>query len=83
LGLSPLSWSKYKSHPLLTEHHVTVGGVEHWPRAIVHQYQARRTTKTQAPSGRPTRSGHLVPATSSFPSPHRSWTPTPPSPQPA
>ncbi|MEU9263684.1 MULTISPECIES: DUF6292 family protein [Streptomyces] len=61
LGLSPLSWSKYKSHPLLTEHQVTVGGVEHWPRATVNQYQARRTTKTQAPSGRPTRSGDQVP----------------------
>ncbi|MEU2346607.1 hypothetical protein ABZ601_30800 [Streptomyces sp. NPDC012842] len=62
LGLSPRSWDKYKTtDPFLTEHQVTVGGVEHWPRAIVNQYQARRTTKTQAPSGRPTRSGDQVP----------------------
>nr|WSS73248.1 DUF6292 family protein [Streptomyces sp. NBC_01175] len=62
LGLSPLSWDKYKStDPLLTQHLVTVGGVEHWPRAIVHQYQTQRSAKVTAPTGRPARVGDQVP----------------------
>ncbi|MFE6189146.1 hypothetical protein ACFQ6U_32455 [Streptomyces sp. NPDC056465] len=61
LGLSPLSWSKYKSHPLLSAHLTDVGGVEHWPRGIVRQYQAQRSTKVQAAPGRPARSGDQVP----------------------
>ncbi|MFI7329677.1 hypothetical protein ACIBQ3_34190 [Streptomyces rubiginosohelvolus] len=60
LGVAPRSWTTYKHHPLLTEHMVTVGGVEHWPRGIVHRYRDSRPGRTAA-TGRPTGSGDQVP----------------------
>ncbi|MFE7141261.1 DUF6292 family protein [Streptomyces sp. NPDC057644] len=60
LGVVPDSWHVYKRAPLLTEHMVTVGGVEHWPRGIVHRYRAARPGRTAA-TGRPTGSGDQVP----------------------
>ncbi|MFH9216088.1 DUF6292 family protein [Streptomyces globisporus] len=60
LGIAPRSWTTYKHHPLLTEHMVTVGGVEHWPRGIVHRYRDTRPGRTAA-TGRPTGSGDQVP----------------------
>ncbi|MEU5971871.1 hypothetical protein [Streptomyces globisporus] len=60
LGVAPRSWNTYKHHPLLTEHMVTVGGVEHWPRGIVHRYRDTRPGRSAA-TGRPTGSGDLVP----------------------
>lgn len=59
IGVSPRSWDVYKNHPLLTEHMAEVGGVEHWPRGIVHRYQAARPGKAAA--GRPAHSGDQVP----------------------
>lgn len=60
LGVVPDSWRVYKRDPLLTEHMVTVGGVEHWPRGIVHRYRDTRPGRT-ASTGRPTGSGDQVP----------------------
>ncbi|MEV7641380.1 hypothetical protein AB0O32_15700 [Streptomyces rubiginosohelvolus] len=60
LGVVPDSWRVYKHHPLLTEHMVTVGGVERWPRGIVHRYRDTRPGRTAA-TGRPTGSGDQVP----------------------
>ncbi|MFJ8763069.1 hypothetical protein [Streptomyces cyaneofuscatus] len=60
LGVVPDSWRVYKSAPLLTEHMVTVGGIEHWPRGIVHRYRDTRPGRTAA-TGRPTGSGDQVP----------------------
>ncbi|MEU0311662.1 DUF6292 family protein [Streptomyces cyaneofuscatus] len=60
LGVAPRSFTTYKHHPLLTEHMVTVGGVEHWPRGIVHRYRDTRPGRTAA-TGRPTGSGDQVP----------------------
>ncbi|MGW6650600.1 hypothetical protein AMK23_34210 [Streptomyces sp. CB02130] len=60
LGVVPDSWRVYKRAPLLTEHMVTVGGVEHWPRGVVHRYRDARPGRTAA-TGRPTGSGDLVP----------------------
>ncbi|MEU2681347.1 DUF6292 family protein [Streptomyces sp. NPDC007107] len=60
LGISPRTWDKYKTtYPFLAEHLVTVHGVEHWPRHILHQHQENRPG-TASP-GRPTRSGDQVP----------------------
>ncbi|MCY1649390.1 hypothetical protein OVA19_00955 [Streptomyces sp. SL203] len=62
LGISPRTWDKYKTaYPLLAEHRVTIGGVEHWPRHILHQQQTQKAAKVTAPPGRPTRSGDQVP----------------------
>ncbi|MFI8008255.1 DUF6292 family protein [Streptomyces sp. NPDC086010] len=61
LGISPRTWDKYKTtYPALTEHLATVGGVEHWPRSILHQYQAQRPVKATT-TGRPTNTGDQVP----------------------
>ncbi|WP_331733772.1 DUF6292 family protein (plasmid) [Streptomyces sp. NBC_01220] len=60
LGVAPRSWDVYKRHPLLTEHMVTVGGVEHWPWGIVHRYRDNRPGRSTSP-GRPTGSGDQVP----------------------
>ncbi|MGW1441078.1 DUF6292 family protein, partial [Streptomyces griseus] len=56
----PRTWDGYKRHPLLTEHVTDVGGVEHWPRGIVRQYQTGRPGKPTAP-GRPEGAGGQVP----------------------
>ncbi|WP_327436501.1 DUF6292 family protein (plasmid) [Streptomyces sp. NBC_01201] len=62
LGISPRTWDKYKTtYPILTEHRVTVAGVDHWPRHILHQQQTQKAAKATAPPGRPTRSGDQVP----------------------
>ncbi|MFW3464504.1 hypothetical protein ACN24K_31060 [Streptomyces microflavus] len=45
LGVSPRSWDAYKNGPLLTGHMAKVGGVEHWPRSIVHQFHNSRPGK--------------------------------------
>ncbi|MFJ8870602.1 hypothetical protein ACIRD6_33225 [Streptomyces sp. NPDC102473] len=60
LGVVPDSWRVYKRTPLLTEHVTVVGGVEHWPRRIVHHYRDSRPGLT-ASTGRPTGSGDQVP----------------------
>ncbi|MFJ7062639.1 DUF6292 family protein [Streptomyces microflavus] len=60
LGVAPHTWGKYKRHSLLAEHVVTVGGVEHWPRGIVHRYRDTRPGRSAA-TGRPTGSGDQVP----------------------
>ncbi|MFI2471537.1 DUF6292 family protein [Streptomyces globisporus] len=60
LGVVPDSWRVYKRAPLLTEHMTVVGGVEHWPRGIVHRYRDTRPGRTAA-TGRPTGSGDQVP----------------------
>ncbi|MFI8008339.1 hypothetical protein [Streptomyces sp. NPDC086010] len=61
LGISPRTWDKYKTtYPALTEHLATVGGVEHWPRSILHQYQAQRPVKATT-TGRPAHTGDQVP----------------------
>ncbi|MFJ8982557.1 DUF6292 family protein [Streptomyces sp. NPDC102282] len=60
LGVAPRSWGTYKHHPLLTEHMTAVGGVEHWPRGIVHRYQAARPGKAVT-TGRPEGAGDQVP----------------------
>ncbi|MFH8886770.1 DUF6292 family protein [Streptomyces californicus] len=60
LGIAPRSWTTYKHHPLLTEHMTVVGGVEHWPRGVVHRYRDSRPGRTAA-TGRPTGSGDQVP----------------------
>ncbi|MEV7659906.1 hypothetical protein AB0O39_37825 [Streptomyces anulatus] len=60
LGVVPDSWRVYKRAPLLTEHMTLVGGVEHWPRGIVHRYRDTRPGRTAA-TGRPTGSGDQVP----------------------
>ncbi|WP_331720706.1 DUF6292 family protein [Streptomyces sp. NBC_01174] len=62
LGISPRTWDKYKTtYPILTEHMVTVGGVEHWPRSILRQHQTHRAAKVTAAPGRPARTGDQVP----------------------
>ncbi|MFH8365146.1 DUF6292 family protein [Streptomyces anulatus] len=60
IGVTPRSWDGYKRHPLLTEHVTDVGGVEHWPRGIVRQYQTSRPGKPTA-TGRPEGTGDQVP----------------------
>ncbi|WP_405632393.1 hypothetical protein [Streptomyces sp. NBC_01174] len=60
LGVSPRTWDGYKSAPLLTEHVTEVGGVEHWPRGIVRQYQASRPGEATM-TGRPKNTGDQVP----------------------
>ncbi|GGZ29433.1 DUF6292 family protein [Streptomyces nitrosporeus] len=60
LGVAPRSWDIYKRHPLLTEHVTDAGGVEHWPRGIVHRYRDTRPGRSTA-TGRPTGSGDQVP----------------------
>ncbi|WP_329422708.1 DUF6292 family protein [Streptomyces sp. NBC_01693] len=60
LGVSPRTWDGYKSAPLLAEHVIEVGGVEHWPRSIVRQYQASRPGKATV-TGRPKNTGDQVP----------------------
>ncbi|MFJ1958944.1 hypothetical protein ACIOGT_38605 [Streptomyces microflavus] len=54
LGVSPRSWDAYKSHPLLTGHMAKVGGVEHWPRGIVHQFHNSRPGRALNRQGRTT-----------------------------
>ncbi len=62
LGISPRTWDKYKTtYPILAEHKVTIAGVGHWPRHILHQQQTKKAAKVTAPPGRPTRSGDQVP----------------------
>ncbi|MEV5162842.1 DUF6292 family protein [Streptomyces sp. NPDC053728] len=62
LGISPLTWDKYQTaYPILTEHLVKAGGVDHWPRSVLHQQRAQKAAKVTAPPGRPTRSGDQVP----------------------
>ncbi|WP_326734032.1 DUF6292 family protein [Streptomyces sp. NBC_01022] len=62
LGVSPRSWDSYKRAPFLAAHVTDVCGVDHWPRAIVRQYQADRPGKAAAErAGRPKRSGDQVP----------------------
>ncbi|MFJ2438836.1 DUF6292 family protein [Streptomyces anulatus] len=60
LGVSPRSWDTYKRHPLLTEHMTEAGGVEHWPRGIVHRYRTGRPGRA-AGAGRPEGAGDQVP----------------------
>ncbi|WLQ53919.1 DUF6292 family protein (plasmid) [Streptomyces poriferorum] len=60
LSVVPDSWRVYKRAPLLAEHVTVVGGVEHWPRRIVHRYRDERPGLAASP-GRPTGSGDLVP----------------------
>lgn len=60
LGVSPRTWDGYKSAPLLAGHVTEVGGVEHWPRGAVRQYQASRPGKA-AVTGRPKNTGDQVP----------------------
>ncbi|WP_329345246.1 DUF6292 family protein [Streptomyces microflavus] len=60
LGVSPRSWDVYKSAPLLTEHMTEVGGVEHWPRGIVHRFQNSRPGKATV-TGRPEGAGDQIP----------------------
>lgn len=62
LGISPRTWDKYKTtYPILTERLVTVAGVEHWPRSILHQHQTQQSAKATAAPGRPTRAGDQIP----------------------
>ncbi|WDG26833.1 DUF6292 family protein [Streptomyces sp. CA-278952] len=60
IGVTPRTWDGYKRHPLLTEHVTDVGGVEHWPRGIVRQYQTSRPGKPTV-TGRPEGTGDQVP----------------------
>ncbi|MEU4181492.1 hypothetical protein [Streptomyces sp. NPDC026589] len=60
IGVTPRTWDGYKRHPLLTEHVTDVGGVEHWPRRIVRQYQTSRPGKPTV-TGRPEGTGDQVP----------------------
>ncbi|MFE1521338.1 hypothetical protein ACFW9I_31645 [[Kitasatospora] papulosa] len=60
LNISPRSWDKYKAAPTLTASLTDVSGVEHWPRAALHQFQAHRPGKAAA-TGRPLLSGDQVP----------------------
>ncbi|MEU5108158.1 DUF6292 family protein [Streptomyces sp. NPDC021354] len=64
VGVSPSSWNKYKSDPLLSEHVVMVPpgdeGTEHWPRGIVRQFKASRPGRG-AGGGRRKGSGDMVP----------------------
>ncbi|MFW3470440.1 hypothetical protein ACN24M_03135 [Streptomyces microflavus] len=60
LGVSPRSWDAYKNDPLLTGHMAKVGGVEHWPRGIVHQFHNSRPGKATM-TGRPKGAGDQIP----------------------
>ncbi|MFI0743416.1 DUF6292 family protein [Streptomyces sp. NPDC021100] len=58
-GVSPKTWDGYKKDQALAKHMVDVGGVEHWPRRAIRAYRDR--PGPQAPAGRPTGSGDMVP----------------------
>lgn len=60
LGVKPRSVDSYKTDDRLASHTVVVGGVEHWPRAVLQAYADTRGTM-RAPQGRPTGSGDMVP----------------------
>ncbi|MBA4863815.1 hypothetical protein H1V43_21085 [Streptomyces sp. PSKA54] len=64
LGVSPASWNKYKSDPMLTQHVVLVpasdGGNEHWPRRVVREFKASRPGRG-AGGGRRPGSGDMIP----------------------
>ncbi|MEE1789423.1 DUF6292 family protein [Streptomyces sp. BE308] len=60
LGIAPRTWGMYKHHPLLTKHVTEVGGVEHWPRRVVHRYRTGRPGKATV-TGRPEGIGDQVP----------------------
>lgn len=81
LGISPETWKKYKSDPILTAARTEVGGVEHWPRGAVRRYRDSRPGRSAAATagGRPKRTGDQSRATRCPPSPPSSSTPTPPS----
>ncbi|MBK5996506.1 hypothetical protein JHN53_33775 [Streptomyces sp. MBT58] len=63
LGISPETWKKYKSDPILTAARTEVGGVEHWPRGAVRRYRDSRPGRSAAATagGRPKRTGDQVP----------------------
>ncbi|MDQ8707582.1 DUF6292 family protein [Streptomyces sp. LHD-70] len=60
IGVGAKTWDGYKKDPALREHLVVVGGVEHWPRRIVHAFQSARPGKPAA-TGRPKGAGDLIP----------------------
>ncbi|MFC8876119.1 hypothetical protein [Streptomyces ardesiacus] len=59
----PLSvWDRRKKDPVVSEHLVRVGGVEHWPRHIVRDYTPTPRARTsRGGGGRPTGAGDQVP----------------------
>ncbi|MGW0573034.1 DUF6292 family protein [Streptomyces tauricus] len=61
-GVSPTVWDRRKKDPAVSEHLVTVAGVEHWPRRTVrdHTPAPRRHTASSG-GGRPTGAGDQVP----------------------
>ncbi|KAB2587576.1 DUF6292 family protein [Streptomyces arboris] len=63
IGVSPRSWDVYKNDPALTEAKVEAGGVEHWPRRAVKEFQAGRPGREASATagGRPPRTGDQVP----------------------
>ncbi|MFI8200898.1 hypothetical protein ACIF6K_30995 [Streptomyces sp. NPDC085942] len=81
LGVVPDSWRVYKRAPLLTEHMTLVGGVELWPRGVVHRYRDTALDARPRPDGPPV-PGTRSRVTNCSRARHRSWMPTPPSPRP-
>ncbi|MFG3384362.1 hypothetical protein [Streptomyces sp. NPDC047999] len=64
-GMTPQQWDTRKKDPAVGQHLVVVGGVEHWPRAVVRDHTPTPRTRT-APTpgragGRPTGAGDQVP----------------------
>ncbi len=63
-GVSPTVWDRRKKDPAVSEHLVTVAGVEHWPRRTVrdHTPTPRRTASgSGSGGGRPIGAGDQVP----------------------
>jgi hypothetical protein len=57
-GLTPKTWDSYKTAPRLQAAVVVVGGVEHWPRAVVMSFVPVEQRKK---AGRPAGVGDLAP----------------------
>ncbi|MFW3464397.1 hypothetical protein ACN24K_30465 [Streptomyces microflavus] len=79
LGVSPRSWDAYKNDPLLTGHMAKVGGVEHWPRGIVHEFRNSRPGKVLNRQDRTTTAAAPPSATPSTALSPRTSRPSPPS----
>ncbi|WP_438297089.1 DUF6292 family protein [Streptomyces sp. HUAS TT7] len=60
-GVAVATWDDYRTRPELVGQSMVVGGVEHWPRAVLRAFREDRPGRGSSSTGRPRGSGDMVP----------------------